>query len=97
MTDGTLNDGGEDNLLISPAWFNNGSQSGDLGCKTVYYIIHLGHVFGKILSLFCHHVLDFIQCLGEQPKYDAGVTAGRRRGGGGCPHGEGPSLPGRCN
>ena len=78
MTDGTLNstDGSEDNLLISPAWsLNNGSQSGDLGCKTVYYIIHLGHVFGKILSLVCHHVLYLVQCLGDQPKWEAGVTA----------------------
>ena len=76
---------------------NNRSQSGDQGCKTVYYIIHLGQVFGKILSLVCHHVPYFVQCISEQLKWDAGVTAGRRRGGWVCPPGACPSHPGRSN
>jgi hypothetical protein len=44
-----------------------------------------------------HHPAPFfVQCISEQLKWDAGVTAGRRRGGGVCSPGACPSHPRRC-
>jgi hypothetical protein len=51
----------------------------------------------KSLVWFVIMVPYFVQCISEQLKWDAGVTAGRRRGGGVCPPGACPSHPGRSN